>query len=135
MLNRKQVIILVIGIALMILSELFPPWKHIDGDTSAVCLAGYHYYKNKPELKTNEEILRCFPYYQKQPRSFPYTYHISTSKSYLRLYAQRMLLSWLMLSLMIAFHKARTLFGWLVIFLFCGLLVVGATFLLLWIRN
>lgn len=135
MLNRKQVIVLMLGIALMVLSELFPPWKHTDGNTSADCRAGYHYYKNKPALKTKEEFLRCFPYYKDTLNLTPETFHVSTSISCLQLFAQRMLLSWLLLSLMIALHKARTLFSWLIIFFIIGVLVVGSSIFLLWLST
>lgn len=44
MLNRKQVIVLITGIALIILSELFPPWLRDGADVQGEISCGYHYH-------------------------------------------------------------------------------------------
>ena len=124
-----------VGIALMILSELFPPWKHTDSSASVDCRAGYYYYKNQPALKTKEEVLRCFPYHRNTPNFTLETFHVSTSINRLQLHAQRMLMFWLILGLLVAFHKTRSLLSWALIFAVSGVIIVGLTLLLLMLWN
>jgi hypothetical protein len=60
--NRKQVIILTAGIALLTFSELFLPWRYTDNLTSAERSAGYHFITAKPPQKNADELRALFAY-------------------------------------------------------------------------
>jgi hypothetical protein len=56
----KPLIVVVIGLGIWGLSELFPAWEYLDGITSASRSAGYHFYKSPPPLRPPEEMKRLF---------------------------------------------------------------------------
>lgn len=59
--NKKQILIFVIGITLFVLSELFPHWVYFNRNTSGHRPIGYRYYANPPQLKSREEMLELYP--------------------------------------------------------------------------
>jgi hypothetical protein len=67
--------VIVAGLALFALSELFPPWLYEDENTSAVRPAGYHFYKSPPLLKTPPEMKKIFNLREGDP----YTVHMGPS--------------------------------------------------------
>lgn len=69
--NRKQIIILVVGIVLIFVSELFPHWYYEDVDTSAKRTAGYHFITTTPAKKSADELRLLFAYSNEYPRRFP----------------------------------------------------------------
>jgi len=94
----KSIPILVIvgALGLWGLSELFPPWEYVDGNTSATRSAGYHFYKSPPAVKSPEEMKNLF---QRREGDFPLSLHVH--RDYLQSMAQRIVLFWLALNLFI----------------------------------
>jgi hypothetical protein len=84
---RKQWTILLLGIALFGLSELFPPWVYKDEDTSVRRSAGYHFFNSPPKLKSPAEMRVVFSLHPNDPTTF-----IGVHQNGLRLYVQRILL-------------------------------------------
>src|SRR5262245_29694461 len=102
-LNKGQKRVLLLGMALMILSELFPPWLYIDNNTSAKRSAGYHFIAIPPTVKSPEEMRMIFP------QSYSWD-AMSVSKNRARLYLQRMFIPLLTIGLF-AFFKDRLSFS------------------------
>jgi hypothetical protein len=126
--TRKWTPIFVIvgALGLWGLSELFPPWKYVDGNTSATRSAGYHFYKSPPVVKSPEEMKTLF---QRREGDFPLSIHVH--RNHLQSMAQRIVLFWLALNLLIlSFGRGPLLLRVLlwIFFAFGG--VVGT--LLLW---
>jgi hypothetical protein len=96
--TRKWTPILVIvgALGLWGLSELFPPWEYLDGNTSAARSAGYHFYKSPPPEKSPEEMKKLF---QRREGDFPLSIHVH--RDYFQSIVQRALLLWLALNLFI----------------------------------
>jgi hypothetical protein len=103
MLNKGQKRVLLLGTALMILSELFPPWRYIDNDTSAERSAGYHFITITPTIKSPEEMRMIFP------QSYGWE-AITVSKNWVRLHLQRMFIALLTIGLF-AFFNDRLSFS------------------------
>ena len=103
MLNKGQKRVLLLGTALMILSELFPPWRYIDNITSAERSAGYHFITTSPTVKSPEEMQKIFPQYDSWES-------IRVSKNRFRLLLQRMSIPLLTIGLF-AFFKDRLSFS------------------------
>jgi hypothetical protein len=60
-LNSKQKRILQIGVILIALSVMFPPWRYEDGWTSAERPAGYHFvFGGVPKVKPQAEMREIF---------------------------------------------------------------------------
>jgi|SRR5580765_1638329 len=78
------------------LSELFPPWEYLDGNTSATRSAGYHFYKSPPPVKSPEEMRKLF---QRREGDFPLSIHVYQDN--FQSLAQRAILFWLTLNLFI----------------------------------
>jgi hypothetical protein len=110
------------------LSELFPPWEYLDGNTSASRRAGYHFYKSPPTVKSPEEMKHLF--HRRDGDRLPLLL-IHVHRDPLQLIAQRIVLAWLALNAFIlSFGRGPLLLRVLlwIFFAFGG--VVGA--LLLW---
>jgi hypothetical protein len=122
-LNKGQKRVLLLGMALMILSELFPPWRYIDNDTSAERSAGYHFITITPTVKSPEEMRMIFP----QSYSLE---AISVSKNRLRLHLQRLFIPLLTIGLF-AFFKDRLSFSLKI----SGILIIfiGVGFAIFWV--
>jgi hypothetical protein len=60
MTRKWKLIVVIIGLGIWGLSELFPAWEYLDGYTSASRSAGYHFYKSPPPLRPPEEMKRLF---------------------------------------------------------------------------
>lgn len=95
--TRKWIPLFVIlgGLGLWGLSELFPPWEYLDGNTSARRSAGYHFYKSPPPVKSPEEMKHLF-HRRDGDRMPPLSIHVQRDP--LRLIAQRLVLAWLALN-------------------------------------
>jgi len=78
------------------LSELFPPWEYLDGNTSASRSAGYHFYKSPPPLKSPEEMNHFF-----NRRDGDWRLSIRVHQDRFQLIAQRIVLVWLALNALI----------------------------------
>jgi hypothetical protein len=110
------------------LSELFPPWEYLDGNTSARRRAGYHFYKSPPPVKSPEEMKHLF--HRRDGDRLP-PLSIQVHRDPLQLIAQRIVLAWLALNAFIlSFGRGPLLLRVLlwIFFAFGG--IVGA--LLLW---
>jgi hypothetical protein len=81
------------GLGLWGLSELFPPWRYLDGNTSQSRSAGYHFYKSPPALKSPAEMKQLF---DRRDDEIPLS--IQVRRNYLQSIAQRMVLAWLTLN-------------------------------------
>ena len=102
-------IVVVFGVALLILAELFRPWNYKDGNTSSQCSAGYHFYQNKPALKTRDELLKCFKYRQNTSSYQGFKINsVSISENFLRVLAQRVILILLTLSWVMILRKEKS---------------------------
>src|SRR6185503_13763856 len=86
-------VVVVGGLGLWGLSELFPPWEYLDGNTSASRSAGYHFYKSPPSVKSPEEMKRVF---HRRDGDFPLSIHVYRDRFQTR--AQRIVLAWLVLN-------------------------------------
>ena len=125
--NRRQWAVLIFGLALFSLSELFPPWLYEDGVNSAEQSAGYHLvFGHDPKVKTQAEMKRIFSL---PPEQEPHGFSIR--KDIFRLYGQRLSLLFLMSGLVTLLSKrksyARKVMGRGMIFLGC---VVSMLYLL-----
>jgi len=85
--NRNQLIILLAGVVLFGLSELFPPWVYEDENTSVRRSAGYHLFNRPPELKSPAEMRAIFSLQPSKPTKFMWV-HLNVG----RLFAQRLFL-------------------------------------------
>jgi hypothetical protein len=94
--NWIPILVIVGALGLWGLSELFPPWKYEDGNTSAIRSAGYHFYKSPPAVKSPEEMRALF---QRREGQRPLSIHVQ--RNHLQLMAQRIVLFWLALNLLI----------------------------------
>jgi hypothetical protein len=94
--NWKPLLVILGALGLWGLSELFPPWNYVDGNTSATRSAGYHFYKSPPALKSPEEMKILF---QRRDDQIRLSLHVR--RSYIQILAQRMVLFWLGLSLFV----------------------------------
>ena len=89
----KPLVVVIAGLGLWGLSELFPPWEYLDGNTSAVRSAGYHFYKSPPPVKSPEEMKKLF---DRQNRDFRFPpLSIQVRRYYTQSLAQRIILLWL----------------------------------------
>ena len=105
-LNRKQKLVLLIGIALIVLSELFPHWVYFDANTSGHRPIGYQYYANPPQLKSWEEMLKLYP---NPVAGEDFMLHIEVQKDALRTLLQRAFLLLFMCGLLITFKRNLSL--------------------------
>src|SRR5437016_14444269 len=85
--NRKQWTIMLAGIALFGLSELFPPWVYEDENTSVRRSAGYHVFNSPPKIESPAEMRAVFSLRPNEPTKFMWV-HVNG----LRLYVQRFFL-------------------------------------------
>ena len=136
MVNNKQAIGLIIGVALLILAELFPPWEFIDNNSSARCWAGYHFYNSPPQIKNKEELLKCFPYYSKEQDIGGTIRFVRVKRVSILNFVQRIILSWLTVSFLICFwrYESRRIVNLVIIFGVVGLLVGFLGILILWLE-
>lgn len=56
--NKKQKIVLWVGIAIFVLMELFPPWMAANPQGGNYIAAGYGFILNPPHFQS-EELWRC----------------------------------------------------------------------------
>ena len=115
------------GLGLWSLSELFPSWKYLDGNTSASRSAGYHFYKSPPPVKSPEEMKRLFNRRDGDWRPLS----IQVRRNYLQSIAQRIVLAWLTLNAFILSFGRGSLLLRVLLWMFLGFGVVVGT-LLLW---
>ena len=100
--NRKQLIVLALAVALFSMSELFPPWLYKDGWTSVRRSAGYHFILTPPEVKSPSEMKRIFSLPDEEFR-----HGFSVREDFLRLYGQRLTLLFLMAGLLLLLDERR----------------------------
>ena len=126
--TRKWIPLFVVlgGLGLWGLSELFPPWQYRDGNTSASRSAGYHFYKSPPTVKSPEEMKHLF---NRRDGDRPLSIHVHGDR--FQLIAQRIVLVWLALNaLLLSFGRGPLLLRVLLWMFFAFGGVVGM--LLLW---
>jgi hypothetical protein len=121
-------LVLVGGLSLWGLSELFPPWAYVDGNTSAVRSAGYHFYKSPPPVKSPDEMKHLFNR-QDGDRLLPLLIHVRRAP--LQLIAQRIVLVWLALNAFVLSFGRGPLLLRVLLWIFFAVGAVVAT-LLLW---
>ena len=100
--NRKQRAVLILGIVLFTLSELFPPWLYVDDQSSTMRSAGYHYRFSPPALKSPAEMMRLFPFPGDDPAEY-----IEVRLDKLRLYIQRVIITSLAIGLLLVWRERR----------------------------
>jgi hypothetical protein len=86
--NTKQRVVLILGIVLFTLSELFPPWLYIDQRFSAKRSAGYHYCFSPPPVKWPDEMRQRLPFPEDDPALY-----VKVRIDYLLLYIQRIIIT------------------------------------------
>ena len=119
--------VIIAGLLLLALTELFPPWVYEDENTSGVRSAGYHFYKSPPAVKSPAEMRKIFNYRDGETTQFMWVH-----RDGLQILAQRIVLGWLFFSgLILSLGRGplliRVLFG---IFFAAGALAAMA--LLYW---
>ena len=87
LMNRKQWTILLAGVVLLGVSELFPPWVYEDENTSVRRSAGYHLFNRPPKLKSAAEMRTIFSLQPSEPIKFMWV-HVNG----VRLLSQRLFL-------------------------------------------
>jgi hypothetical protein len=125
-LNKRQKQILLLGIALIVLSELFPHWVYFDAMTSGKRSAGYHFFTNKPEIKSRDEMLKIFPVTRED---YDFMQSLEVKPDRLRILLQRLLLSVFTLGLVILFKNNLSL-GWIIVVV--PIICFGLWLLYLW---
>jgi hypothetical protein len=121
--NTKQRAVLILGIALFTLSELFPPWLYVDQRFSGKLSAGYHYRFNPPPMKWPDEMRQLYPFPEDDPAQY-----IRVRIDYLLLYIQRIIITSLAIGLLLVWRERRPI----LIFAAGGLfLCVGIAFIAL----
>ncbi len=110
-LNKKQTLILIFGIAVFVLSELFPHWVYFDAMTSGHRQIGYRYYANTPQLKGPEEMLKLYP---NPIAGDDFMHYLRVEKDGLRTLLQRAFLLLFICGLLITFKRNLSL-AWAVL--------------------
>lgn len=124
--NWKLLLVVVSGLGICALSELFPAWQYIDGNTSAVRSAGYHLYNSPPSVKSTAEMKKLFHW---EDRDLPMA--IRVRRDYFQSFSQRVVVAWLtIIGLILSFGHGPLLLR-IVLWMFFAF---GATIaaLLLW---
>ena len=119
--------VIIAGLLLLTLSELFPPWVYEDENTSGVRSADYHFYKSPPAVKSPVEMKKIFNYRDGESTQFMWVH-----RDYLQVDAQRIVLAWLFFNgLILSFGRGslliRVLFG-----IFFGVGALAAIALVYW---
>lgn len=120
LMNRKQWTLLLAGIVLFGLSELFPPWVYEDENTSVRRSASYHLFNSPPKVKSPAEMRAIFSLRPDEPTKFMWV-HLNG----LRLYVQRFVLIAATPGLMLVLANRRSLIKIILAILF---LIVGLCF-------
>lgn len=107
-LNKRQKRILLLGLALLALSELVPYWLFFDVMTSGKRSAGYHFFTKNPKVEGPAEMLKLFPDHL---AGDDVTKYIEVKRDGFRTFLQRLFLSLFTLALIILFKYALS-FGW-----------------------
>lgn len=102
--NSKQLRVLLLGVLLFALSELFPPWQYKDGWTSAEQSAGYHFLYSPPEVKSDDEMKKIFSISDHEPVAHYIRVRIDKG----RLFGQRIALVSLPLGLLLLLKERRS---------------------------
>jgi hypothetical protein len=113
LMNRTRWIILLTGVVLFGLSELFPPWVYEDENTSVRRSAGYHLFNRPPKLKSPPEMRAIFSLRPSEPTKFMWV-HLNGG----RLLAQRLFLVAATPGLIFALANRRSLIKILLAILF-----------------
>ena len=101
--NTKQRVVLILGIVLFTLSELFPPWLYVDQRFSGKLSAGYHYRFSPPPVKWPDEMRQRFPYPEDDPAQY-----VIVRIDYLLLYIQRTIITSLAIGLLLVCRERRS---------------------------
>mgnify|MGYP000479350588 CR=1 FL=1 len=110
-LNKNQKLVLLFGLVLAVLSELFPHWVYFDSMTSGHRPIGYRYYANPPQLKSPEEMLKLYP---NPITDDDFMRYIRVEKDGLRTLLQRAFLLLFICGLLITFKRNLSL-AWAVL--------------------
>jgi hypothetical protein len=122
----KAVAVIVAGVALFAISELFPPWVYEDENTSVRRPAGYHFCKSPPPLKSPPDMKRIFNLRDGEPTQFMWVH-----RDGIQSLAQRIVLVWLILNAFIlSFGRGPLVIRVLLWIFFC--LGGASAVLLLW---
>ena len=110
--NRKQLYILLVGVFLFTLSELFPAWVYEDENTSVRRSAGYHFRFTPPQLKSPTEMRKIFKLKETDPTRFMWV-HLDG----IRVLGQRLAILFLIVGAVLISFNRRILvvytLGWL----------------------
>lgn len=132
-LSKKQKLVLLFGMALFVLSALFPPWVYFDSDSSGHRHAGYHFFMNKPGLKSREEMLELYPGAVYDPHSIAgedFRQHIRVEKDFVTIILQILFLFFFTAGLLIVFKNNFSI-GWMIFAII--VFSVSLYFLTLWL--
>jgi hypothetical protein len=103
--KTKQILILVAALTLLLLSELFPPWRYeyeYVPEYRHICPAGYAFITRPPRVKAYDEMLSICGT-SEVPLEM-----ITTHKDDWRVNWQRLILSLLSIGIFIRFNARRT---------------------------
>ena len=100
--NNKQRRTVVIGLAVVLLIVLFPPWLYFDGNTSNQASAGYRFLLNRPNPSTYEEMFGI------PEDEFLTTMFVRVRLNFHRLITQLVFAIFLITGLVLRFGKARS---------------------------
>src|SRR5436309_3628632 len=121
--NRKQLYILLVGVFLFTLSELFPAWVYEDENTSVRRSAGYHFRFTPPQLKSPTEMRKIFKLKETDPTQFMWVH-----RDGIRVLGQRLAILFLTAGAVLICFSRRILlvyvFGWLCLCLGLGVFVL-----------
>lgn len=126
--NLTQQIVLGTGIVVMILSELFLPWRYVDDMTSAERSAGYHFITSQPAVKSRDEMLKIYGGAHIVDSVFPQSVHVSVDKR--RLFPQRLFILLITVGLLLFSKSSRSWKTMGILALCLALLPLAAWFLL-----
>lgn len=117
--------VLLAGIALFFLSEIFPPWYYEDGMTSARRPAGYHFLLSKPKLRSPAEMKKLFSFPEEDPLRY-----ITIHKDRARLVGQRIIIPFAMVGVLLILddqqRRAQLMLGTISLCIASGLLIIYA---------
>jgi len=121
--NRRQLYILLIGVFVFTLSELFPAWLYEDENTSVRRSAGYHFLLTPPQVKSPTEMRKIFNLKETDSTRFMWVH-----RDGIRVLGQRLSILFLTVGAVLISLNRRILvvyiFGWLCLCLGVGMVAL-----------
>jgi hypothetical protein len=122
--NPKQRAVLIIGIILLFVIELFPPYLYEDSQTSRQYSAGYHFIlSSEPNLKSEDEMIKMFSITSNERST-----HFAVQRDLGRRYGQWLALLFLTIGLLVFLMESKS---YVKVFIGGFIISIGIAFLLL----